>query len=557
MDIKNYYFNNFDGFYLISKDYWDFNLSSDNQGRLFNYNTTCGDCQNNIITDKLLLWFDINDPNTTISGSSLISLTEWSGFTIQPPTGFTLNDVGLTMMDNGRVSGLTGISWTFTSGDSKVILYPVGGYKISGYTESGETIYTSSDIKYDWFFKNDTTTSDGCLVGNTVCLNGGFYQGFLMLDTDKPAPILTPEIDSCGNTGYTLTQITADTKYQLSPVEFNDGWSMETWVKPSNLDCLYSGSTGQTLNDLYSGNSGFFFYIGTRSENKFRNIFSGETGLYTSKGLPLSPDVDVEVDNGGQSWFGCSTGVLPSCICTCTTSNGSGTTVSQYCDELSENSLGFRITNDGKIGYRKLTVTGECMNNKFVSTGTTVEEGYSVSNVIPSGDTWLHIVVTYNKTGNVINSLEAGILRIWVNGKVVYRNDNFIGLKLRPLNEWSDKQIGVPYNISWGGGTQGLLETNTFGGPDNDDKNLLLQNNFTGTFDGELSQLRFYDKSLNILEVRNNFYKDCQRYCIKDTLGGSVIIQPNSEFCGECKSGYVRKIYTYVYNGYVYCLYVD
>jgi hypothetical protein len=90
--------------------------------------------------------------------------------------------------------------------------------------------------------------------------------------------------------------------------------------------------------------------------------------------------------------------------------------------------------------------------------------------------------------------------------------------------------------MTWGGGTQGLAESQTFGGPDYGDRNLLLQTNFAGSFEGELSQLRFYEKPLNVLEIRNNFFVDCRRYCRPDTFGGSQIMQPNSNLCGECKN---------------------
>ena len=179
--------------------------------------------------------------------------------------------------------------------------------------------------------------------------------------------------------------------------------------------------------------------------------------------------------------------------------------------------------------------TGDCYNNKYRITGTVMEEGYSEPNIIPSGNTWNHVVVTYVAGGSK-NTLPAGTLRFWVNGLVKYKVDNFIGLKLRALDEWSDKQIGVPFNMTWGGGTQGLAESQTFGGPDYGDRNLLLQTNFAGSFEGELSQLRFYEKPLNVLEIRNNFFVDCRRYCRPDTFGGAQIVQPNSSLCGEFKN---------------------
>ena len=579
MDIKNnYFFKSFEGINLVYNEYWDFNLIADKLGDYIPYATNCKDaCSYDIVTDGLVAWFDTNQTGTTLDGSSLTSLIQWSGTNIIPLTGFTLNDWGLTGVDNGRTDCLSGKTLIITSADTKLVLYPVTGYTIS-YNPSGCTVghglYT-----YPWTFHSGTTSVGGCPVGNTICLDGGFYQGFFKLDTDRPAPKSEPYVN-CGKTGYTLTYTSGDTKWQVMPTNLKDGWSMETWVKWDNTFCT-SGLTGTTsattLNDFYPNNKNFFFYIGTRSENKFWNNFSGETGLKTSKGVPLSLtetllyDEEIKGPNSGQSWFTKSSSIGCGCSChsTCltdeyvdpniitggqnwfnTNSNGIGcchqcsgnteTTVVtgtsySYCDQLSENALGFRITNDGRIGYRKMTVTGDCYNNKYRITGTVMEEGYSNPNIIPTGNSWNHIAVTYTP-GSFKNTLPAGTLKFWINGLVKYRVENFIGLQLRALNEWSDKQIGVPFNMSWGGGTQGLAESQTFNGPDYNDRNMLLQTNFAGSFEGELSQLRFYDKTLDVLEIRNNFFVDCRRYCRPDNFGGVQIVQPNYSGCGSCKN---------------------
>jgi hypothetical protein len=874
MGISNYYFKNIEGV-LVKDDYWDFHLSSDNQGQCLDYATKCQDsCSSNfdIVTDKLVVWFDTNNTGSTVDGSSIKSLVEWENYEIKPSSGFTLCDFGLTGVDNGRYDMLSGITVTITSADTKVILYPVTGYTIqevtvtactsaittviSGITAttcvaySSNTEYITSKGKYDypWTFRTGTTTSEGCLVGDTICLNGGFYQGYFKLDFLEPTPErIEEENDICpGTTTTKIVEGDPDAmKYDLMPTEFEDGWTMETWIKWDNSYCdgcsiitgitsgsstttitctgftetsdvfvtpsyqlyaspniatngfgnaevydlyltlvgdaislhtLYGNSTNQltgpsgvyqdpnigvdvggtnpafwfvfpdseydswltigvtdgtggvsttgldftswnsggalsatsvatgglvylddpttiysgtvqvgritvpsgstftvkmnaqgkssdstgddwyqedieftngtpstpqsplpsgfvcknpntelngdslvnttdrgqllasfgnvgsgqtedinrndivdvddfqlqtrawgfnptswtgsthtitsgssattattvclsanTLNNTYTGNTGFFFYIGTRAENKFRNVFSGETGLYTCHGIPLSPDDNIEIDDGGQSWFTRSNLGLPSCWCPCptgstvvtgvTSGNTTGTTTQPYCDQLSENALGFRVTPDGKIGYRKMTVQVGCYNNKDRITGTTMEEGYSDGPVFFTGDTWNHVAVTYTAGSGIKNTLPSGTLKFWVNGRVVYRVKDFIGLQLRALDEWSDKQLGVPFNISWGGGTQGLLESQTFGGPDPADQGLDLETNFAGTFDGELSQLRFYEKPLNILEIRNNFFVDCNRYCKPEQYGGSVSIIPNYDGCDDCGRG--------------------
>lgn len=549
MGINSYYFNNIDG-RLIDVDNYDFWLSADNQGQLLEYAKTNVDgCSGkfDVVTDNLVLWLDVNNSNTTTNGNSLTSLKQWKNLTIQPQSGITLCDFGLTGVDNGRYNQLSGLTVNITSADTKIILYPVTGYT----TTSATTIGTKGKYDYPIAFVEDVTTKDICTVGNTLCLNGGFYQGYFKLDFEDPNPkkITGTTTNDCGTTTKTdLVNVDRDaTKYDLMPTNFDGGWTMETWLKWDNSSC--SGLTGNVLNNTFTANTGFFFYIGTRAENKFWDAFSGETNLYTCDGVvPLSPEGSQPViTTAGQDWLSKSS-FGRSCKQVCETP-AETITATTYCDQLSENALGFRITPDGRIGYRKMTVSGfeyfcddngnkvkdNCVNSKFKITGTTMEEGYSEP-IILTGDNWTHIVVTYSQN-TIKHGLPAGTLRFWVNGRVVYRVDDFIGLQLRALDEWSSKQLGVPYNISWGGGTQGLLESQTFGGPDTKDQGLDLATNFAGTFDGELSQLRFYDKALNLMEIRNNLYIDCSRYCVEETYGGSLIKQPSLDYCDDiCSS---------------------
>ena len=592
MGISSYYFKNLEG-RIIHNNYWDAHITSDNEGNCVNYATGIKNASNfNVVTDGLVLWLDVNNTGTTTNGDSLTSLVTWDEAIIKPCSGFTTCDFGLTGVDNGRYDMLSGITVSFTTADTKVILYPVTGYTVNDATSTG----TKGKYDYPWtYLTGETTTktqgsycspttgTTTCEVGDVLCLNGGFYQGYFKLDFENPNPTeFTGTTNECGKEVPSIEykEVPTDaTKYDLMPTNFNiensdcstgtGGWSMETWVKWDNSNCY--DAKRNALNDNFSANTGFFFYIGTRAENKFRNVFSGETGLYTCDDIiPLSPEgEEPEISGEGQTWFGISNYnfLNSSCCNICTGSTVTATTATTYCDELSENALGIRITPEGKIGYRKMTVDGfeywcdddgnevdgcylsennpstqtgstnNCDssdsggNNSFTITGTTMEEGYSENPVVFSGSNWIHVVVTYNQTG-VKHDLPSGTLKFWVNGRVVYKKEDFIGLQLRALNEYSSKQLGVPYNISWGGGSQGLLESQTFGGPDPNDQGLDIAKYFAGTFEGELSQLRFYKKTLNLLEIRNNFYIDSNRYCVRETYGGSLIVQPSlTDYC--------------------------
>lgn len=122
-----------------------------------------------------------------------------------------------------------------------------------------------------------------------------------------------------------------------------------------------------------------------------------------------------------------------------------------------------------------------------------------------------------------------GRLKIYINGKIHYTIENFEEIIPRALDTDKEKQLGVPFNISWGGGTQGLHENLTFSsctlpyGPYIQDPecfptsilsattlsglktNILLEKEFGGTFDGGISQFRMYVEPLNASEIRHNF----------------------------------------------------
>ena len=51
-----------------------------------------------------------------------------------------------------------------------------------------------------------------------------------------------------------------------------------------------------------------------------------------------------------------------------------------------------------------------------------------------------------------------GRLKIYINGRLHHTIENFEEVIPRALNTDKEKQVGVPFNISWGGGTQGLRE---------------------------------------------------------------------------------------------------
>ena len=129
-----------------------------------------------------------------------------------------------------------------------------------------------------------------------------------------------------------------------------------------------------------------------------------------------------------------------------------------------------------------------------------------------------------------------GRLKIYVNGKLFDIIEDFEEVIPRGLNTDKEKQVGVPFNISWGGGTQGLIENLTFSSctslngpyiqdpeslPVNDlsgtslsglNTNILIEQNFAGTLEGAISQFRMYVEPLSSPEIKHNFHKLKERF---------------------------------------------
>lgn len=515
-NIKNYYFNNID-IRLTNSDYWDLFLCYDE--RQFNKSTLY--CNSIISGTSLISYFDFNNPNS-ISANTIYSLVCWDSTTL-PKSGLTLCDIGLTGVDNGFVQNLTGETLTISSGDCRLFLTRV----------SGDT------YDYDWSIMSGVS-------GNYVNLCGGFFQGFWKLQ------------------GF---------DYQVLPKRMHLGWTAEFWVYKSN-ECL-SSNTGTTLNDLYPNNKGFFFYLGARAENKFWNLFSGETGYTTcNSGTTISPPpikVDpIDVNSFLYNQCGCgsptcpdntkiNTGNTKCCFdpydvyntcgdpcggCGSTNCNGdcnetkvngfvASTSITQNysCSaytvynkdpeaDIIDNNLGFRIKDDGSIGYRKIVYTANCRDCCVAITGTAVSgisiaEEYSMSGMVQDNK-WEHITIVFKRYCKYDDCIESekyppfpdckkGKLMFFVNGYLKFSINDFDEVLFKDLDEIKYKVEGVPYNISIGGGTQGLLETKTFNGPDPQDSNLLLEQYFAGTFIGGISKVRLYEIPLDVTEIRCNY----------------------------------------------------
>ena len=122
-----------------------------------------------------------------------------------------------------------------------------------------------------------------------------------------------------------------------------------------------------------------------------------------------------------------------------------------------------------------------------------------------------------------------GKLKLHINGYLFMVIENFEEIIPRELNTEKEKQIGVPFNLSFGGGSQGLhnhlifssstipygpyiqdpelLPNNILSGTtlSGINANILIEQNFGGSFMGGVSQFRMYVEPLGSPQIQHNF----------------------------------------------------
>jgi hypothetical protein len=165
-------------------------------------------------------------------------------------------------------------------------------------------------------------------------------------------------------------------------------------------------------------------------------------------------------------------------------------------------------------------------------------------------------VVTFTDMWTEEQKYRLGTLKFYVNGKLFMVVENFEEIIPRLLNVEKEKQIGVSYNISIGGGTQGLHDNLTFSGgcPSslNDLKyqqdpecltthdlnntiysglttNIKLEEYFGGSMIGDISSFRMYTEPLNAAQIKHNFkiLKDKYNLLNPDCPNCRIIIPAN------------------------------
>lgn len=104
-------------------------------------------------------------------------------------------------------------------------------------------------------------------------------------------------------------------------------------------------------------------------------------------------------------------------------------------------------------------------------------------------DEWVDIKIKIKRKSNFLqNSYKQGSIKIYfyVNNYLKLVSKELPEVMLSPLNDCPEKQEGVPYNISIGGGSQGLSERILLNFYDNTQYLLPIEKYFAGTFIGDI-----------------------------------------------------------------------
>jgi hypothetical protein len=429
-----------------------------------------------------------------------------------------LNNIGFTGVDNGL---LTFDKDTITEEEfneiytKSVLEVEADDYRLMLSPVDGNTkVY---DYPYDF-----VTDKDG---NNVAKLDGGFFQGFFQSG------------DGC--------------EYKVLPTKLGNGWTMEFVIKPE--DC--EGSEYNTLNKKYPENSGIFFYIGTRAENKWWRYYNTDEeapDIVMSDGIPLDDEKQyVTTDNKFLTYNRTKSGLkanknkdgkeiliakykpepLQNYFLVMNRAEGGYTakTISEIettereeyniLADLFRNALAFKVNEDGSVGYKFMVKDCESEN------GYAIKEERSYPGMVIK-DEWNLITVRVmpvvkfgTEAYNYDSSLDYMRLAFYVNGKLVLWSKMMPTLLLRALNDNETKQEAVPYNISLGGGTQGLCDV-VYDKDAQPGELLFLEKEFGGSFCGYFKTFRFHTCDMDYQKIFANY--------IFENINGKSPVDPDT-----------------------------
>lgn len=527
----------------------------------------------------------------------------------------TLCDVGLTGIDNGLVKNMSGETIELTTGlytddadiysrykfDRRFKMHP-----ITGFTTSENRLWNDDSYTYDLSYE---TNNDP--VGYYTKLNGGFYQGFYKVAgydyqvfPERPNLGWTAEFMLryrwTGDTSVGLNKRYPENKgtfffmgaraenkfyhYADGSPKSDTGYTRVT----SGLTCMHTCSCSISGNSdsascipVYqiSGGTSKTCACGCNCACEVSAKYPEKDPLYDGVSNALS--LRLSGDTGNPRLCVKSYTITGSCIpsgtCLTGTTYVTGTSVTEWCstrgifNECKDNTyVNFEHWVQIDAVFRRNEWFDTCDLYDKGGLGLIVSEQYtastannSISLIMPPTTSEIPYdpskveVVNFNTDWLVEKPFRMGKLYLYVNGNLFMIVDNFEEIIPRILNTEKEKQIGVAYNISLGGGTQGLHDNLTFSGgcpaelsgltyqqdpeclttEDLDHTiysglttQIHLEKIFGGSMIGDISAFRMYTEPLDASQIKHNFRILKDRYTLLDpSCPKCGIIIPNCD----------------------------
>jgi hypothetical protein len=503
----------------------------------------------------------------------------------------TLCDVGLVGIDNGLYDKMSGETLTFTMGLDEFETFNPHFYdrrfklhQVTSYANSPNVRFSGNpEVIYNIISKTGDT------VGYYNELYGGFFQGFYKLHGYDYE--VFPERVNLGWTAELLLKPRQIEEYTLEPNQFylndlypnnsgtffffgsraenkfyhtadgiNNGDTGYTRVT-SGLTCIETcacSDTGVTNSDCFSvypmSSSTISHEIGPCQSYNTESInppIDPEMDIYSNalsirfSGDPINPRICVKYvkytgdcittgscETTGQTF---QTGYVVNETCSI---NG----IYDNCDYLSGETTEERWVMISTV-FQRYVELKDCDLVNYGGLGDVRKRLYpsemngTAYNLIMPPQTHPDAlnkekqeeIIELNKKWLREKNKRLGDLIIYVNGYQFMVIEDFEEIIPRELNTEKEKQIGVPFNISIGGGTQGLKESLIFSGcsspfgPYIQDPelmtnntlsattlsglttNILMEKIFGGTFMGGVSQFRMYVEPLSPPQVQHNY----------------------------------------------------
>ena len=157
--------------------------------------------------------------------------------------------------------------------------------------------------------------------------------------------------------------------------------------------------------------------------------------------------------------------------------------------DIRNNVFALRIKNDGSIGYKYGILN--CENDEKYE----VIEEYSKPNLVKK-DEWNNVNVKIsilNPTSNQCKNTNKKMkIYFYVNGFLIFISKELDAFNFKPIDDVAQKQETVPYNISLGGGSLGLMETILPNYYAISDYILPIERDFCGTFMGDIKSFKIF-----------------------------------------------------------------